>query len=84
MAVHIRLKRTGTKNLPSYRIVVADSRTPRNGRSLEEIGWYDPKRAGENFLVDCDRAKHWLARGAQPTLTVRDILKKAQRKAKAA
>ncbi len=84
MAVHIRLKRTGTTNTPSFRIVVSDSRAPRDGRSLENLGFYDPKRAGENFNVNLDRARHWLALGAQPTETVRSILKKAERKAKAA
>ena len=84
MAVHIRLKRTGTKNLPSFRIVVADSRSPRDGRSIETLGFYDPKKAGENFSVDLERARFWLARGAQPTETVHSLLKKAERKAKAA
>ena len=84
MAVHIRLKRTGTTNTPSFRIVVADSRSPRDGRSLEQLGSYDPKRAGENFSLNLERARHWLALGAQPTETVRSILKKAERKAKAA
>ena len=84
MAAHIRLKRTGTTNLPSYRIVVVDARATRDGRSIEQLGWYDPKRAAENFSVDLDRARHWMAKGAQATETVRSLLKKAERKTKAA
>lgn len=84
MAVHIRLKRTGTTNLPCYRIVVTDARAPRDCRPIEELGWYDPKRSTCPFSVDLERARYWLQCGAQPSDTVRSILKQAQRTAKAA
>lgn len=78
MAVKIRLRRVGTKNVPIYRIVVADGRSPRDGRFIENIGTYDPRKAGENFKVDLERAKVWIKKGAQPSDTVRSILKKAE------
>jgi small subunit ribosomal protein S16 len=71
------LRRIGTKNVPAYRIVVADGRSPRDGRFIENIGTYDPKKAKDNFKVDVERAKHWISKGAQPSDTVRSILKKA-------
>ena len=76
--VKIRLRRMGAKKAPFYRIVVADSRAPRDGAFIEEIGTYDP-RAGEPFTVtvDADRAQYWVKAGAQPTDTVRALLKKA-------
>ena len=77
MAVRIRLKRVGTKNVPSYRIVVADGRSPRDGRFIEQIGTYNPKRPEPNFTVDLERANHWIKKGAQPSETVRSMLKKA-------
>ncbi len=77
MPVRIRLRRVGTKNVPCYRIVVADGHSPRDGRFIENIGTYDPKKAKDNFKVDVERAKHWISRGAQPSNTVRSILKKA-------
>lgn len=76
MAVKIRLRRMGAKKAPFYRIVVADGRYPRDGRFIEEIGYYDPTREPSVVKVDADKAKTWLQNGAQPTDTVRDILKK--------
>ncbi len=83
MAVKIRLRRVGTKNVPCYRIVVADGRSPRDGRFIENIGTYDPKKADINFKVDLERARHWVGKGAQPSDTVRSILKKAEKAEKA-
>ena len=74
--VKIRLRRMGAKKAPYYRIVVADSRSPRDGRFIEEIGVYDPMADGEKIKVDMERAKYWIANGAQPTDTVRGLLKK--------
>ena len=77
--VKIRLRRMGAKKAPYYRIVVADSRAPRDGRFIEEIGTYDPMAEGAaKIKVDMDRAKYWVANGAQPTYTVRGLLKKAE------
>ena len=76
--VKIRLRRMGAKKAPYYRIVVADSRCPRDGRFIEEIGTYDPMAEGENLKVDQERVAYWIANGAQPTDTVRGLLKKAQ------
>lgn len=76
MAVKIRLKRLGAKKAPFYRIVVADSRYPRDGRFVEEIGYYDPTKEPSVINVDADKAKAWIAKGAQPTDTVKGILKK--------
>jgi small subunit ribosomal protein S16 len=73
----------GTKNVPCYRIVVADGRSPRDGRFIENVGTYDPRKAGENFKVDLVRVKHWMQRGAQPSNTVRSFLKKAEKAAAA-
>ncbi|MCL2694105.1 MAG: 30S ribosomal protein S16 [Oscillospiraceae bacterium] len=75
MAVKIRLKRMGAKKAPFYRIVVADSRYPRDGRFIEEIGYYDPTKNPSVISVDADKAQAWLKNGAQPTDTVRKILK---------
>ena len=77
MAVKIRLRRMGAKKNPFYRIVVADSRYPRDGRFIEEIGTYDPLKTPADVKIDADKAKHWIANGAQPTDTVKDILKKS-------
>jgi len=74
--VKIRLKRIGAKKAPFYRIVVADSRYARDGRFLEEIGHYNPNTNPSDIEVDADRAKNWLNKGAQPTDTVRALLKK--------
>ena len=76
MAVKIRLKRMGMKKHPFYRIVVADGRSPRDGRFIEEIGYYDPMTKPVEIKVDNERAKYWLGVGAQPTDTVRILLKK--------
>ncbi len=77
MAVRIRLKRVGAKNAPVYRIVVADSRSPRDGKFIEELGTYQPLRKGDNFTLDLERAEHWLSKGAQPSETVASFIKKA-------
>ena len=77
MAVKIRLRRMGQKKAPFYRIVVADSRSPRDGRFIEEIGTYDPSTDPSTFNVDVEAAKKWLANGAQPTDTVAKLLKVA-------
>lgn len=76
MAVKIRLRRMGAKKAPFYRIVVADSRYPRDGRFIEEIGYYDPTKEPSVVKVDAEKAKKWMENGAQPTDTVKDILKK--------
>ena len=75
--VKIRLRRMGAKKAPFYRIVVADSRYPRDGRFIEEIGYYNPLTNPAEIKVDADKAKAWIQTGAQPTETVRDLLKKA-------
>lgn len=77
MAVKIRLRRMGQKKAPFYRIVVADSRAPRDGRCIEEIGTYNPGTNPSEFKVDAELAKKWLANGAQPTEVVGKILKAA-------
>lgn len=76
MAVKIRLKRMGAKKKPFYRVVVADSRYPRDGRFIEEIGYYNPNTDPSDVKIDADKAKEWLSKGAQPTDTVRTLLKK--------
>jgi small subunit ribosomal protein S16 len=75
--VKIRLKRLGAKKAPFYRIVVADARAPRDGKTLAELGIYDPTKNPTELRVDTHEAKKWLANGAQPTETVRSLLKKA-------
>jgi small subunit ribosomal protein S16 len=77
--VSIRLRRDGAKNSPYYRVVVADSRSPRDGKFIELIGNYDPKKAGENVNIDVPRADYWISKGAQPSETVRSFLKKARK-----
>lgn len=77
MAVKMRLKRLGEKKNPFYRIVVADSRSPRNGKFIEEIGTYDPNTDPSTFNIDAELAKKWLNNGAQPTEVVAKILKQA-------
>ena len=77
MAVKIRLKRMGAKKKPYYRIIVADSRSPRDGRFIEELGSYDPLQDPSAIKVDGEKAKEWIAKGAQPTDTVKTLLKKA-------
>ena len=75
MAVKIRLRRMGAKKAPFYRIVVADSRYPRDGRFIEEVGYYDPPKEPSVIKIDEEKAKTWLANGAQPTDTVKALLK---------
>jgi small subunit ribosomal protein S16 len=81
MAVSIRLRRTGGKNEVSYRVVAADSRSPRDGRFLEILGWYDPKRKGDNCVLKMDRIEHWKSRGAQLSDTVCSLVRKTRAKA---
>ena len=76
MAVKIRLRRMGAKKAPFYRVVVADSRYPRDGRFIEEIGYYDPTKNPAEVKIDNEKAKQWIANGAQPTDTVKALLKK--------
>lgn len=76
MAVKIRLRRMGAKKAPFYRIVIADSRYPRDGRFIEELGYYDPTKEPSVLKVDDEKAKSWIANGAQPTDTVKALLKK--------
>ena len=76
MAVKIRLRRMGAKKAPFYRVVVADSRYPRDGRFIEELGYYDPTKEPAVVKIDADKAKSWIAKGAQPTDTVKALLKK--------
>ena len=75
--VKIRLRRMGAKKAPFYRIVIADSRYPRDGRFIEEIGYYDPMKEPVVIKIDEDEAKEWLTKGAQPTETVKSLLKKS-------
>ena len=79
MATKIRLRRMGAKKAPFYRVVVADSRSPRDGRCIEEIGFFNPiaKEGAENLKIDAERALYWLGTGAQPSETVKSLLKKA-------
>lgn len=74
MAVHIRLRRTGKTKAPTYRIVVADSRSPRNGKIIETIGHYTPLVKPSELVVKADRAQHWIKNGARPTSTARALL----------
>ncbi len=75
--VKMRLRRMGAKKAPFYRVVVADSRYPRDGRFIEEIGYYNPQTEPADVKIDADKAKAWLAKGAQPTETVKSLLKKS-------
>lgn len=84
MAVKIRMKRVGTTNTPAYRIVVADSRSPRDGKFIEEIGTYNPLKKEDNFSLNLERAKYWVSKGAQPSDTVASFLRKALKAAAAA
>ena len=76
MAVKIRLKRLGAKKAPFYRVVVADSRYPRDGRFIEEVGYYNPLTDPVTVQIDAEKAKKWIENGAQPTETVKTLLKK--------
>ena len=77
MAVVIRLKTMGTKKKIKHRVVVTDSKFPRNGRFLEEVGYWDPSKEPANTKIKADRVEHWIKQGAVPSETVRSILKKA-------
>jgi len=76
MAVSIRLRREGAKNRPYYKVVVADSRSPRDGKFIEIIGTYDPKIPGQNSSLNIERAEYWISKGAQPSDTVRSLIKR--------
>ena len=76
MAVKIRLRRIGAKKAPFYRIVVADSRYPRDGRFIEEVGYYDPTKEPVEVKIDAEKVQKWISNGAQPTDTVKALLKK--------
>jgi small subunit ribosomal protein S16 len=84
MGVSIRLRREGATNRPYYKVVVADSRSPRDGKFIEIIGTYDPKQAGHNSNLKLDRVDHWISRGAQPSETVRSLIKKNRKAAASA
>ncbi|MEK7781518.1 MAG: 30S ribosomal protein S16 [Verrucomicrobiota bacterium] len=84
MPVRIRMKRIGAKNSPVFRIVVADGRSPRDGKFIEEIGTYHPRQKGENVKMNLDRIKYWVSKGAQPSETVASFIKKASKTAVAA
>jgi small subunit ribosomal protein S16 len=79
MAVSIRLRREGAKNRPYYRVVVADSHSPRDGKFIEIIGTYDPKQTGQNSSFSVERAEYWISKGAQPSDTVRSLIKKQKK-----
>ena len=77
MSVKIRLRRTGAKKAPTYRVIVADSRSPRDGRFIEEIGHYNPRTEPVEIVINAEKAKTWIKNGAQPTETVKALLKKS-------
>ncbi len=77
MAVKMRLRRMGAKKAPFYRVIVADSRSPRDGRFIEELGYYNPLTNPAEIKIDAEKAKKWLSNGAQPTETVKSLLKKS-------
>ena len=81
MAVSIRLRREGAKNRPYFKVVVADKRSPRDGKFIEIIGTYDPKKPGDNSTLKLDRAEYWIARGAQASDTVKSLIKKNKKRA---
>jgi len=81
MAVSIRLRREGARNRPYYKVVVADSRSPRDGKFIEIIGTYDPKKPDHNSTLKLDRIDHWISRGAQPSDTVRSLIKQNAKQA---
>ena len=78
MAVKIRLRRMGAKKAPFYRVIVADERSPRDGRFIDEIGYYNPLTSPAEIKIDSEKAQRWIANGAQPTETVRTLLKKSE------
>lgn len=75
------MKRIGAKNTPVYRIVVADSRSPRDGKCIEELGTYQPLKKGDNYTLNLDRANYWVGKGAQPSDTVASFIRKARKTA---
>ena len=79
MAVVIRMRKEGAKGKPFFRIVVTDDRSPRDGRFIEMIGTYDPMKEGENYKIDLEKAEDWISKGAQPSDTVRSIIKKVKK-----
>jgi len=79
MSVKIRLARHGSKKRPIYRIVVSDIRTPRDGRFIERVGWYDPRAAQDDLKLNLERVDHWIGNGAQPTERVSKLIKRARR-----
>jgi len=81
MATAIRLRREGTRNAPYYKVVVADKRSPRDGKFIEILGNYDPKKKGTNYKIDIARIDHWVKNGAQMSDTVRSLVKKARKAA---
>ena len=84
MSVKIRLKRVGAKNKPAFRVVVADSRSPRDGKFIEELGTYLPQKNGDKFTLDLERANYWVSKGAQPSETVASFIKKMSKAVPAA
>jgi small subunit ribosomal protein S16 len=78
MAVAIRLRREGALNRPYFKVVVTDTRNPRDGKFIEIVGTYDPKKAGQNSTLKLDRIEHWISKGAQPSDTVRSLIKKTK------
>ena len=84
MPVKIRMKRVGAKNAPVFRIVVADGRSPRDGKFIEQLGTYQPRKKADNYTLDLARANYWLSKGAQPSDTVASFIKKASKAAAAA
>ena len=84
MPVRIRLKRVGARNSPAFRVVVADGRSPRDGKFIEEIGTYLPCKKDDNFKLNLERADYWVSKGAQPSDTVASFMRKARRAAAAA
>ena len=81
--VKIRLRREGAKDRPYYRVVVTDSRSPKDGRFIEAVGTYDPMKESENFAIDLEKVDDWIGKGAQPSDTVRSLIKKARAAAEA-
>ena len=79
MPVKVRMTRTGANNEPSFRIVATDSRSPRDGRYIESLGWYDPKKVGVNFALQMDRIEHWKAHGAVLSDTVKSLIRKTKK-----
>ena len=77
MAVKMRLRRMGAKKAPFYRVIVADERSPRDGKCIDEIGYYNPLTNPADVKIDAEKAQKWLANGAQPTETVKSLLKKS-------